>query len=105
MSDQKGHAAVANLRACQRQLDMDGCEVGVSRQALEETLALTDRLTGALNFIMAFYVPNQRYLDTNAWKQAERSGWLALFDAGRIEQLPTHAFSSADIAEICGGKA
>lgn len=27
-----------NLRNCQRQLDQDGCEVGVSRQALDETL-------------------------------------------------------------------
>lgn len=27
-----------NLRSNQRQLDMDGCEVGVSRQALDETL-------------------------------------------------------------------
>lgn len=33
------HDAVENLRACQRQLDMDGCEVGVSRQALEIVLA------------------------------------------------------------------
>lgn len=31
--------AIENLRACQRQLDMDGCEVGVSRQALEIVLA------------------------------------------------------------------
>lgn len=33
-----------NLRNCQRQLDMDGCEVGVSRQALDETLDDYDRL-------------------------------------------------------------
>ncbi len=26
---------------------------------------------GALNFILAFYDPNQRYLDTNAWKACE----------------------------------
>jgi hypothetical protein len=32
-------SAIENLRTCQRQLDMDGCFVGVSRQALEETLA------------------------------------------------------------------
>lgn len=31
-------AAIENLTNCQRQLDMDGCEVGVSRQALEEVL-------------------------------------------------------------------
>lgn len=29
---------------------------------------------GALNFILAFYDPNQRHLDTNAWKQAEAGG-------------------------------
>lgn len=32
--------AIENLTTCQRQLDMDGCEVGVSRQALDETLAV-----------------------------------------------------------------
>lgn len=31
--------AIAALRDNQRQLDMDGCEVGVSRQALDELLA------------------------------------------------------------------
>lgn len=41
MSD---HPAISNLRQFQRQLDNDGIEVGVSRQALEEVLAL---LTGA----------------------------------------------------------
>ena len=35
-------AAEQNLRACQKQLDMDGVMVGVSRQALEETLAELD---------------------------------------------------------------
>jgi hypothetical protein len=30
--------AIDNLKHNQRQLDMDGCEVGVSRQALEEVL-------------------------------------------------------------------
>ncbi len=29
---------------------------------------------GALNFILAFYDPGQRHLDTNAWKQAEADG-------------------------------
>jgi hypothetical protein len=33
------HPAVENLRTCQRQLDADGVEVGVSRQAVDETLA------------------------------------------------------------------
>jgi hypothetical protein len=33
------YEAYVNLRQNQRQLDADGCEVGVSRQALEEILA------------------------------------------------------------------
>jgi hypothetical protein len=45
--------AVANLRACQRQLDMDGCEVGVSRQAVDETLALYDALLDRLKYAIA----------------------------------------------------
>lgn len=36
--------AVANLRINQRQLDRDGCEVGVSRQALDEAIAEIDYL-------------------------------------------------------------
>ena len=36
--------AEKNLRECQRQLDMDGAEVGVSRQALDEVLAELERL-------------------------------------------------------------
>lgn len=38
-------AAYENLRNCQTQLDMDGCRVGVSRQALEEVLDELSRLT------------------------------------------------------------
>lgn len=40
--------AVENLRDCQRQLDQDGCEVGVSRQAVCETLELLSELAAAL---------------------------------------------------------
>jgi len=29
---------------------------------------------GALNFILAFYEPGQRHLDTEAWKRAEADG-------------------------------
>jgi len=44
--------AAENLRTSQTQLDMDGCHVGVSRQALEEVLAELDRLH-AENFALA----------------------------------------------------
>ena len=36
------HPAITALRDNQRQLDADGCEVGVSRQAADEVLALLD---------------------------------------------------------------
>lgn len=42
------HPAIDNLRRCQRQLDADGCEVGVSRQALEEALEIVGELLDAL---------------------------------------------------------
>lgn len=38
------HPAVTFLRHNQRQLDADGCEVGVSRQALDEALATVEQL-------------------------------------------------------------
>lgn len=76
-----GNQAVEALINGQRQLDADGVMVGVSRQALDETLVLVGELTGALNFIMAFYEPGQRYLDTEAWKQAEAGGWRVLAKA------------------------
>jgi hypothetical protein len=46
--------------------------------AVEEDRDLVDQLTGALRFIMAFYEPGQRYLDTEAWKHAEAGGRAAL---------------------------
>ncbi len=41
---------------------------------LAECKELIRQSWGALNFILAFYDPQQRYLDTEAWKQAEASG-------------------------------
>lgn len=43
-----------------------------------EERSLVDQLTGALRFILAFYEPGQRYLDTEAWKHAEAGGRRAL---------------------------
>ncbi len=47
--------AIKNLRECQKQLDADGTMVGVSRQALDETLAshadLLEALKEALPFV------------------------------------------------------
>lgn len=41
-------AASENLKTNQRQLDADGCEVGVSRQAVEETLEQHNAMRAAL---------------------------------------------------------
>lgn len=38
-------------------------------------------LLGALRFILAFYEPGQRHLDTEAWKLAEAGGRRALANA------------------------
>jgi hypothetical protein len=38
------------------------------------TRELIEKLWGALNFILAFYEPGQRHLDTEAWKHAEAGG-------------------------------
>jgi ABC-type nitrate/sulfonate/bicarbonate transport system substrate-binding protein len=43
------HPAIENLANSQRQLDADGCEVAVSRQAVEETLEITRELLAALH--------------------------------------------------------
>jgi hypothetical protein len=52
------HPAVRNLRTNQRQLDMDGCEVGVSRQAIEEAIVAFDRLITALTEICFIRAPD-----------------------------------------------
>lgn len=41
--------------------------------AAPDLYKLAQEAWGALNFILAFYEP-QNYLDTNAWKNAEASG-------------------------------
>lgn len=43
-------AGSENLKSNQRQLDMDGCEVGVSRQAVDETLEQYDAMLVALKW-------------------------------------------------------
>jgi hypothetical protein len=42
------NAAIENLTTHQQQLDPDGCRVGVSRQALDETLALVKEMRAML---------------------------------------------------------
>lgn len=54
------HPAIINLRDYQRQLDMDGCEVGVSRQAVDETLTVTTDLLAALQTIADESIFNQQ---------------------------------------------
>ena len=44
----------------------------------EPETTVLDEVTGALRFILAFYEPGQRHLDTEAWKHAEAGGRRAL---------------------------
>lgn len=63
---------------------------------------LVDELTGALRFIMAFYEPNQRHLDTDAWQLAEANGRRALA-RGEAELADRAAGTvSADAAQTKG---
>lgn len=56
------HPAIQNLINCQRQLDADGCEVGVSRQALDETLGIVADLRDVLSQLVAAH---DEYLTCN----------------------------------------
>jgi hypothetical protein len=94
MSDAKHeHHAVANLRTNQRQLDADGCEVGVSRQALDETLSLVDVLMAALICL----IPQTFSGDFK--RSAEIAHWERERDLGD-EYAPSvlAAFAAIDIA-------
>jgi hypothetical protein len=67
-------------------------EVPLPAPATEDELsgALRD-CWGALNFILAFYEPGQRYLDTEAWKQAEAGGRRAHAKARELlDRMPKH---------------
>jgi len=62
-------AASKNLKAHQRQLDMDGCEVGVSRQAVEETLAEYADILAALKAACGYLMNAKIDLETGAPKR------------------------------------
>ena len=53
------HPRIVALRDNQRQLDADGCEVGVSRQALDETLASYEELLAFARLIANFTPPGR----------------------------------------------
>lgn len=61
------------MQDCLASLRQSGEAIERAAKVAEET-KLLEEAWGALNFILAFYDPGQRYLDTNAWKQAEASG-------------------------------
>jgi hypothetical protein len=49
-------------------------EIATLKRERDAAVEIIKDCWGALNFILAFYEPGQRYLDTNAWKNAEASG-------------------------------
>ena len=76
---------VANLRAHQEQLDPDGVMVGVSRQALDEALALIDRLT-----LASLHVRGLRRV------LVEADGVMAF-----IKSTARHYYGSCETDDIC----
>lgn len=64
----------------EQEADRDALQARVAKleASTVEAPALINELTGALNFILAFYEPGQRHLDTEAWKVAEAGGRRAL---------------------------
>lgn len=54
---------------------------GPEDEANASLVAAAPDLLGALRFILAFYEPGQRHLDTNAWKVAEASARAAVAKA------------------------
>jgi len=73
-----GIVAIATVLAAERsavwQLERLRADYDALKGRLEEAGRLARDAWGALNFILAFYEPDQNYLDTNAWKQAEAGG-------------------------------
>lgn len=87
--------AYDNLRSCQRQLDQDGAEVGVSRQALEEVLdALNNRSPGPIEEI---YAERRRQIDSEGYTpnhdDEHAGGQLA-------EAAAAYALSAAGVARV-----
>ena len=78
----------------------------------DETLALAGRVDdsdllrdawGALNFILAFYEPGQRYLDTEAWKRAEAGGHRALDKLSKRLGFELSPWEAASLRAMGGG--
>lgn len=63
-------------------VDHAGVPHGTMEEIAHRCNTHTD-LVGALRFILAFYEPGQRHLDTEAWKLAEAAGRRALVNAER----------------------
>lgn len=61
----------------------------------EQRKALED-CVGALQFILAFYEPGQRHLDTNAWKSACAKGVAAYLKAGELVAWDTIPYVARD---------
>jgi hypothetical protein len=78
-----------NLAANQRQLDMDGCEVGVSRQAVEETLAEYVRMRDALEKIIPLDIHHRTYGDGSESTGCGPIALIAKRALGRHAPAPT----------------
>ncbi|UTC28718.1 hypothetical protein MARCHEWKA_02050 [Brevundimonas phage vB_BpoS-Marchewka] len=75
----------ARLDAAAQERETEAGQQGLrDADALQGATEALEKCWGALNFILAFYEPGQRHLDTNAWKQAEAAGRLAHAEARKV---------------------
>jgi hypothetical protein len=83
------HPAIENLRTNQTQLDADGCMVGVSRQAVEETLTEIERLradgTPLWRLTAIAVAAEARGLCTGTEEKLAEDFLIEAFDAVRAE--------------------
>ncbi|UTC29163.1 hypothetical protein BAMBUS_00800 [Brevundimonas phage vB_BpoS-Bambus] len=62
----------ARLDAAAQERETEAGQQGLrDADAYKAATEALEKCWGALNFVLAFYDPGQRHLDTNAWKQAE----------------------------------
>ena len=59
----------------------DKCGLSGLANDVAEVRRIALRLRSALQFILAFYEPGQRHLDTEAWKRAEAQARAAVAEA------------------------
>lgn len=93
-------AALESLKSSRRQLDMDGCEVGVSRQALEELIAAYEALTGSDGDMRDYHEGVvESLIDKMKTTEAQRDEALKALNVVRIEARTREAMPTVNASK------